>query len=138
MTETVRANKNPPPPERRRQGTWPWVQRHFFRKTARGVEKKPVQIELDRDIVMAALVIGLLLLGAMSGYILHQQSRANARQHELDSAVKRSLKNQETLIKQQKELSFLEKRDRIGSYQAAYRFCTRINVDRAALQALIM
>jgi hypothetical protein len=127
----------PPPPERRRHGPWSWLRRRFMRAHARGGDSDdPARINLDPDIVMAALFAMLLLLGGLVGLTLYQQGRISDQQQAINDAQRHIGQNQERLGHQQRMLTYLEHRDRIGSYQTAYRFCTRIDIDRAAVHDL--
>ena len=85
------------------------------------------------DLVMAGMFLILILLGSLVSLTLYQQSKIRDQQHEINRAQGRITKNQFALQSQQRQLSFVEERDRINSYQTAYRFCTRINIDRAVL-----
>jgi len=125
----------PPPPERRRNGVKAWFRRHVLRRTARAQDEIR-KLEFDRDIVMACLIIGILFLSVLSAYMLHQQSKTQAASEKLDVAVKQIKRNQAAIKENQKMIVALELRDRINSYRTAYRFCTRINVDRAAIHSL--
>lgn len=108
-----------------------------MRRSARAMQDVKM-MELDRDVVMAALAVGILLLGALTTYVLHQQGNVVSQQKELDTALSGMRANQKKNAEQQVQLEKLEERDRIAAYRAAYRFCTRINVDRAALQSLVI
>jgi hypothetical protein len=123
----------PPPPERRRRGFWSRARRMIMGTWARGEKPK---IDLDPDIVMAALFAMLLLLGGLVGLTLYQQGRISSQQTSINKAQRDVKENQDRLDHQQAMLAYLEKRDRINSYQTAYRFCARINVDRAAVHDL--
>jgi hypothetical protein len=106
----------PPPPERRRHGPWSWLRRRFMRAHARGGDSDdPARINLDPDIVMAALFAMLLLLGGLVGLTLYQQGRISDQQQAINDAQRHIGQNQERLGHQQRMLTYLEHRDRIGS-----------------------
>jgi hypothetical protein len=84
------------------------------------------KIDIDRDVLMAAVFIMLLFIGLLLALTLYQQYQLNTAQDEINS-------NQAEIAKQQTSLAKLEERDRINSYQTAYRFCTRGDIDRAVL-----
>jgi hypothetical protein len=92
------------------------------------------RVELDRDIVIVSLIVVVMFLGVLAALTLYQQSKIGDQQHQLDRATRAVTNNQFRLQTQQRQLTYLEKRDRASSYQAAYRFCTRIDIDRAAIQ----
>jgi hypothetical protein len=127
------SSSTPPPPERRRRGFWSRARRRIMGVHARGENPR---VGLDPDIVMAVLFAMLLLLGGMVGLTLYQQGRITAQQTSINRAQADIKSNQKRLDHQQAMLAYLEKRDRVNSYQTAYRFCTRINVDRAAVHDL--
>jgi hypothetical protein len=81
---------------------------------------------LDDDLVMACLFVGGLFLGVLVALTLWQQHQIGVSQDKIKS-------NQEAIQRQQKFLAYVETRDRVNSYQAAYRFCTRESIDRAAI-----
>jgi hypothetical protein len=120
----------PPPPERRRRGLWSRTRRRIMGVHARGDAPR---VGLDPDIVMAVLFAMLLLLGGMVGLTLYQQGRISSQQTAISKAQSDIKRNQRRLDRQQAMLAYLEKRDRINAYQTAFRFCSRINVDRAAV-----
>jgi hypothetical protein len=117
-------------PERRRRDFLSKIRRSTLRSVARSSNGEPRKIELDRDIIMATMFIGLLMLGGLVGFALYQQRNVRNQQKDINN-------NQRHIRQQNRMLSMLEKRDRINSYQTAYRFCSRINVDRAAVHALV-
>lgn len=125
---------NTPPPERRRYGWSGRIRRIVLGKRARqnGVELH--KIEIDPDIVMAALAVIILFLGFAVGFSLFHQALLRSQQQDINMVLRRASLNQDALQKQQYQLAKLETRDRIGAYQTAYRFCSRINIDRAAVQ----
>jgi hypothetical protein len=95
------------------------------------------KLDLDPDIVMSALFAGILLLGVLLAILLYQQGRISDQQHAINQAFLKIGQNQDRLGSQQNKMVYLERRDRISSYQTAYRFCTRINVDRAVIHDLV-
>jgi type II secretory pathway pseudopilin PulG len=117
------------PPERRRNGLRGTMRRKVIGRRARRDGVAVRRVEIDRDILMAALAIIILLLGAAVAFSLYQQRRIQNNQDRLD-------RQQMLMHHQQSRLSLLEDRQRLNSYRTAYRFCTRINVDRAALHWL--
>jgi hypothetical protein len=120
-----------PSPERRRRGAWATFRRKILRANAR--EDGP---RVDLDIMIATLFSMLMLLGGLAGLTLYQQGRISSQQHDLTDAQQNIGRAQERLDRQQRSLAYLERRDRIGAYQTAFRFCTRIDVDRAAVHDL--
>jgi hypothetical protein len=120
---------NQPDDDRRRTGAHAWIRRHVLGRRARIDDVKFRKIELDPDIVMAALAITLVLLGIVVGFSLYQQNQIHTAQDDINV-------NQAKLVVQQKQLARLEERDRINSYQTGFRFCSRINIDRATLHWL--
>jgi hypothetical protein len=118
--------------DRRQHGLWARVRRRFLGRNARVEDGKP-RIELPTDIVITALLAMLLLLGGLVGLTLYQQGRISSQQTLITQAQKDIRGNQHRLDRQQRMLGYLERRDRINSYQTAFRFCTRINVDRAVV-----
>jgi hypothetical protein len=98
-----------------------------------GQASETARIGLDPDIVMAALFAMLLLLGGLVALTLYQQGQISEQQDALSDSQVLIGRNQQRLDHQQHMLRYLERRDRINSYQTAYRFCTRINVDRATV-----
>lgn len=95
------------------------------------------RIGLDPDIFMVILVFGMILLGTLVGLSLYQLRTTLAQQDALANAQNEIRANQASINRQNKMLVRLEKRDRINSYQTAYRFCTRNSVDRAAMHWLL-
>ena len=116
--------------DRRRHGAWASLRRGALRHSARVNKSEKMRIDLDRDLVMGTLLVLLLLLGCVVGVTLYQQQQIRNNQESIQH-------QQRAQSKQQHELARLEKRDRINSYQTAYRFCSRINNDRAAVHWLI-
>jgi hypothetical protein len=108
---------------RRRRGLGPRLERTFLRSHGRARTQK---VTLDDDLVMACLLVGGLFLGILVSLTLWQQHQIGVSQDKIKA-------NQQQIARQQKLLSFVEQRDRINSYQAAYRFCTRESIDRAAI-----
>lgn len=128
-------------PDRRRRGPSGRLRRSMFGERARETGAHPRKIELDRDLIMAALFIAILLLGGTLAFVLSQQRQIgnqqddiNSAQGDINSALRRSASNQKKLDDTQHALERLERRDRLNAYQTAYRFCSRLNIDRAALQ----
>jgi hypothetical protein len=118
--------------DRRRHGLWARVRRRLLGRYARLVGGKP-KVELPTDIVITALLAMLLLLGGLVGLTLYQQGRIAGQQTSITKAQRDINDNQRRLDRQQRMLGYLERRDRINSYQTAFRFCRRINVDRAVV-----
>src|SRR4051812_18066385 len=108
-----------PKQERRRPGMVNRLRRRL-------TKEKGKNVILDSDVFMTAIAIALLLLGMLLGFMLYQQHQIRQNQHQINS-------NQDMIRRQQKTLAMLERRDRINSFQAAYRFCTRESIDRAAI-----
>jgi hypothetical protein len=129
-------SQSTPPPERRRRGPWSRLRRRVMREHARAEGDARARIDLDPDIVMAALFAMLLLLGGLVGLTLYQQGRISDQQGSINSAQRDIGGSQRRLDRQQRMLAYLERRDRVNSYQTAYRFCTRIDIDRAAVHDL--
>lgn len=123
-----------PTPDRRRRGPSGRLRRSVFGERARETGAHPRKIELDRDLIMAGLFIAILFLGGFMAFSLNQQRQISNQQDDINSALTRSAANQRTIKAQQHELERLELRDRLNAYQTAYRFCSRLNIDRAALQ----
>jgi hypothetical protein len=109
--------------ERRRPGWLNFGRRKITQEEPPKGEKRVI---IDPDIFMVAVSMGLVLLGTLVGIVLWQQSRISDNQDQIKSS-------QRILRHQQAQLTFLERRDRVNSYQAAYRFCTRESIDRAAV-----
>lgn len=125
---------------RRRRGPLNRIRR-LVSTERRGSKRK---INIDPDIVMASLFAMILLLGAFVALTLYQQSQISQAQKELDVAQKdinvaqeQIRGNQWRIQGQQRNLEHLEQRDRINSYQAAYRFCTREAVNRVVVHWFI-
>jgi len=129
-------NAVPPEGDRRRNGVRGKLRRCILRKRGRvdGVDVR--KIELDRDIVMATMAIVILFLGLLLAFTLYQQKLLGDAQDDINSSTAKIKNNQINIFKSQVSLARLEKRDRINSYQTAYRFCSRINIDRAAIHWL--
>lgn len=108
-----------PKQERRRPGMVNRLRRRLS-------EDNDKNVILDPDVFMVSIAIALLLLGALLALTLYQQHLIKQSQDQINA-------NQAMIRHQQKSLVTLERRDRINSYQAAYRFCTRESIDRAAI-----
>jgi hypothetical protein len=108
------------------------VQGHRARKGFDGMSAIR-KIELDSDIAITALAVMLLLFGALLGFTLWQQSEISDQQTDINTSQRELRTQQGALRRQQRDLAQLEKRDRLNSYRTAYRFCSRLNVGRAAL-----
>ena len=121
-----------PPPERRRQGPL----NRFRRKVtngAHGAQSNRGNIDVDPDVFMAVLLVVVLLLGTLVTLALRQQSQIVSQQKDLSAAQVDINVSQRKIDKQQEQLSKVEERDRFSTYQAGYRFCSRININRAVL-----
>lgn len=119
---------DPDQPDRRRGDFGNKLRRKVLRSSSR-TEGDVRRVEIDRDILMASMAIVLLFVGVLLAFTLYQQHSINTQQKKL--AVQ-----QKEISASQRTLKMLEKRDRIGAWQTAYRFCTRINIDRATIQWL--
>lgn len=106
--------------DRRRHGLWNRLRRKMVRN------RSDSDIRVDADIFIVFLLFGLILLGCLVTLTLAQQTRLSSAQSQINA-------NQARLRVQQRQLTRLELRDRVNSYQAAYRFCTRESIDRAAI-----
>lgn len=125
-------DKTSKPIDRRRHGARAKLRRAFARKHGREEGFDIMRIELDRDIVIVSLICVVALLGILAALTLAQQRSIAGQQKQINRATAHITKNQQKLDDQQKQLIYLERRDRINSYQTAYRFCSRINNDRAS------
>lgn len=129
--------------DRRRHSISNRMRRKVLRGRARS--DRPVRrVDLDRDIVIAAMMVLIVLIGLLASVTLYQQHLIKASQVDItdsqDAITASQIKiqrNQNNIRRQQKTLAKLEVRDRLNSYQTAYRFCSRINIDRAAIHALV-
>lgn len=114
------------PAERRRLG--------LLNRSRRTITKHDgKKVTMDPDIFMIGLALGLVLLGSLVALTLWQQSALHHQQDQIEANQNEINANQKTLRHQQQMLIMLERRDRVSSYQAAYRFCTRESIDRAAV-----
>jgi hypothetical protein len=111
----------------------------------RARKDQPVRrVDIDRDIVITAMAVLILLLGVLAGVTLYQQriilrsqDDINTSQNDINESQAKITANQVKIRRQQVRLERLERRDRLNAYQTAYRFCQRIDVDRAALHSLV-
>lgn len=114
--------------DRRRKNFANRLRRRFVHDRARS--ERPVRrVDLDRDIVIAAMMVVIVLVGLLATVSLYQQHLIKRQQGGISA-------NQRKINHQQARLARLEKRDRLNAYQTAYRFCTRINVTRAGIHWL--
>lgn len=108
--------------DRRGKSLWSRFRRAIVRKNARHEGPR-----VDLDIVLVSLLIIIPLMGCFIAFTLWQQSQLNSAQHQIK-------RNQIMISNAQRKLAFVERRDRINTYQTGFRFCARDAVNRAAVQ----
>lgn len=108
--------------DRRGRGLWSRFRRAVVRKNARHEGPR-----VDLDIVLVALLIIIPLMGCFIAFTLWQQNQINSAQEQIR-------RNQVMIATAQKNLAYVEQRDRINTYQTGFRFCARDSVNRAAVQ----
>jgi hypothetical protein len=131
------------PNDRRRHNLANTARRHIAKERAR--KDRPVRrVDLDRDLVIAVMMIMIFLVGLLGAVTLHQQSLLSDSQEDIvesqddiSASQAKIARNQKSIREQQVELERLERRDRLNAYQTAYRFCQRIDVDRATIHSLV-
>jgi hypothetical protein len=115
--------------ERRGQNLRCKLRRTFVRKNARHDGPR-----VDMDIIVVALLIIIPLMGGIMAFTLWQQNQLNDAQKEINAAQAQIKRNQQMIGASQKKLAFVERQDRINTYQSGFRFCARDSVNRAAVQ----